>query len=258
MGPGSSPLTRGKRRWFPPGRNTGGLIPAHAGKTASASGRSVSPAAHPRSRGENALAGKAADELVGSSPLTRGKLGKGAPRDPISGLIPAHAGKTLGILDESRAGRAHPRSRGENQILRDGDRLRCGSSPLTRGKPSMTWGGDTASGLIPAHAGKTGWTTPSPWPSAAHPRSRGENSLSPATVSTSAGSSPLTRGKPMFAGWAHDGDGLIPAHAGKTGFRRSCRRTTWAHPRSRGENSFPYSSMVLWKGSSPLTRGKPV
>ena len=29
-----------------------------------------------------------------------------------------------------------------------------------------------------------------------------------------------------------------------------------AHPRSRGENSFPYSSMVLWKGSSPLTRGK--
>ena len=53
------------------------------------------------------------------------------------------------------------------------------------------------------------------------------------------------------------GQGLIPAHAGKT---RSTfgQETSWrAHPRSRGENlSFMSERLAPW-GSSPLTRGKP-
>ena len=71
---GSSPLTRGKLRLsggpFPPG----GLIPAHAGKTANVLGRSDSSAAHPRSRGENRIAVYDITPTGGSSPLTRGKL----------------------------------------------------------------------------------------------------------------------------------------------------------------------------------------
>ena len=70
------------------------------------------------------------------------------------------------------------------------------------------------------------------------------------------GSSPLTRGKlwPVPEGSAPAG--LIPAHAGKTGSSAPCRRTSPAHPRSRGENLLEVESHHLDEGSSPLTRGK--
>ena len=50
---GSSPLTRGKLTHAGLARRERGLIPAHAGKTLTRSGRSAPWAAHPRSRGEN-------------------------------------------------------------------------------------------------------------------------------------------------------------------------------------------------------------
>ena len=51
--------------------------------------------AHPRSRGENQEAEALADGEIGSSPLTRGKLGACNIMLDNDGLIPAHAGKTL-------------------------------------------------------------------------------------------------------------------------------------------------------------------
>ena len=50
---GSSPLTRGKRRWPGLSRRGAGLIPAHAGKTLIDLGHLEVTGAHPRSRGEN-------------------------------------------------------------------------------------------------------------------------------------------------------------------------------------------------------------
>ena len=70
------------------------------------------------------------------------------------------------------------------------------------------------------------------------------------------GSSPLTRGK--LVGTRHVGPstGLIPAHAGKTSYRRVGLRSFRAHPRSRGENVVSATLPVGSPGSSPLTRGK--
>ena len=91
---GSSPLTRGKRWADWARRPRVGLIPAHAGKTATDPYSRETQAAHPRSRGENGSAPSIISVRSGSSPLTRGKP------DPYSyaavkrGLIPAHAGKT--------------------------------------------------------------------------------------------------------------------------------------------------------------------
>ena len=51
--PGSSPLTRGKRRTTYLHENVGRLIPAHAGKTLGGLGEAAQGGAHPRSRGEN-------------------------------------------------------------------------------------------------------------------------------------------------------------------------------------------------------------
>ena len=49
-------------------------------------------------------------------------------------LIPAHAGKTVGVFEAGCELRAHPRSRGENLEIANPRGEREGSSPLTRGK----------------------------------------------------------------------------------------------------------------------------
>ena len=93
---GSSPLTRGKHRDLRRIEREAGLIPTHAGKTAASRRRPRTSGAHPRSRRENPSmpGGTYVDE--GSSPLTRGKLDAVQRETVRVGLIPAHAGKTVG------------------------------------------------------------------------------------------------------------------------------------------------------------------
>ena len=111
-------------------------------------------------------------------------------------------------------------------------------------------------GLIPAHAGKTLVADDMHFSVPAHPRSRGENQAITQPLVFVGGSSPLTRGKHPTLQAMLGGDGLIPAHAGKTNCRtcRYLRRS--AHPRSRGENHIECVAAVQFGGSSPLTRGK--
>ena len=153
---GSSPLTRGKpgRRRSPSGPP--GLIPAHAGKTASAFFCAPEARAHPRSRGENSAAFGWINGSLGSSPLTRGKRHLRPVVGPWRGPIPAHAGKTLLARPNAPEPTAHPRSRGENACTTSVPASMTGSSPLTRGKPRRRVVATVRPGLIPAHAGKTG------------------------------------------------------------------------------------------------------
>ena len=171
------------------------LIPAHAGKTTLWSTPGRCAGAHPRSRGENRGGAQVETRAAGSSPLTRGKLQHGRVGHDGGGLIPAHAGKTA-VLDADREELgAHPRSRGENGRGIRRCRRGVGSSPLTRGKPSVKGAKAVMAGLIPAHAGKTVETLPVLRVSPAHPRSRGENHVELRAYFSARGSSPLTRGK---------------------------------------------------------------
>ena len=151
--------------------------------------------AHPRSRGENLICRSTTATEAGSSPLTRGKQLRvvGEPHD--DGLIPAHAGKTCGADPLSAAQRAHPRSRGENGVKKYQIDWGQGSSPLTRGKRTVNPRLTAATGLIPAHAGKTSIPSRTDRGPGAHPRSRGENAASSWGGRQFPGSSPLTRGK---------------------------------------------------------------
>ena len=213
-----------------------GLIPAHAGKTR--------------------WAIDTINSKGGSSPLTRGKHVIVNVHCPTRGLIPAHAGKTHSAGSDPSIPRAHPRSRGENALQWSSCRPYRGSSPLTRGKPQFGSHLIIRQGLIPAHAGKTSWSR-RPTPTVrAHPRSRGENSSSPRTPPTWAGSSPLTRGKRRLPASVRRRPGLIPAHAGKTGTGWGPVLAGRAHPRSRGENEHKPWILPATSGSSPLTRGK--
>ena len=192
------------------------LIPAHAGKTDKTKLPVSRCGAHPRSRGENASVEHTVMPTRGSSPLTRGKPGRGLGRRGLARLIPAHAGKTTPRRSLEASRKAHPRSRGENDPSGSVSHSHPGSSPLTRGKRRLTGVHAWRRGLIPAHAGKTDERELEGLRSAAHPRSRGENCDAVGHVVADGGSSPLTRGKHSGRRELPDGPRLIPAHAGKT------------------------------------------
>ena len=172
---GSSPLTRGKPILSALGNLGSRLIPAHAGKTGSSIPSWRMNAAHPRSRGENTERPSLGSASTGSSPLTRGKRMLRSRRARRSRLIPAHAGKTAGVVLHLWVSWAHPRSRGENWQRHSSRSSPAGSSPLTRGKHSSLLATPTANRLIPAHAGKTNRARQIMSGRSAHPRSRGEN-----------------------------------------------------------------------------------
>ena len=135
---GSSPLTRGKHPSGVVYVYNDGLIPAHAGKTRLRAAKRARRTAHPRSRGENQALSHTTHFLQGSSPLTRGKLQSFPANGVNTGLIPAHAGKTIDKPRTITANRAHPRSRGENPHNLRYFFSAKGSSPLTRGKQCKT------------------------------------------------------------------------------------------------------------------------
>ena len=156
------------------------------------------------------------DLTEGSSPLTRGKPMNNTELIVGARLIPAHAGKTHCATLYVIHVWAHPRSRGENGHTQSYDKILTGSSPLTRGKLAGDVVLTVHLRLIPAHAGKTGSSTPSSRTTPAHPRSRGENTVFNNSADMGTGSSPLTRGKPRWVGGCRRPMRLIPAHAGKT------------------------------------------
>ena len=131
-----------------------------------------------------------------------------------------------------------------------------GSPLLTRGKQLIRRHVRGHHGLTPVHAGKTCLAASPSSRRPAHPHSRGENWPGLKPAQRSPGSPPLTRGKHQPPGISTRNDGLIPAHAGKTSIRHRLRRTSRAHPHSRGENTARMIAAELEAGSSPLTRGK--
>ena len=150
-----------------------------------------------------------------------------------------------------------------------------GSSPLTRGKRLTTGWQTSSTRLIPAHAAKTRNSTKPSWTSAAHPRSRWENTSAMRGRLRKFGSSPLTRGKLDVPGDTRDDERLIPTHAGKTravlilgipeglipthaGKTARLSMNACIHaadPRSCGENFESFRQSVETVGSSPLMRG---
>ena len=130
----------------------------------------------------------------------------------------------------------HPRSRGENESFKQADMAGLGTSPLTRGKLTISYSRWVRARNIPAHAGKMPSHALSQRHHAEHPRSRGENLRLSLRNQTLSGTSPLTRGK-------YGGNPLIPG-------------LPTEHPRSRGENVGMLTQFGDRFGTSPLTRGK--
>ena len=173
--------------------------------------------AHPRSRGEHIENPKARLPSPGSSPLARGTRKEALEVIQLTGLIPARAGNTQSPEQQFRSLRAHPRSRGEHQLLRRADSPSLGSSPLARGTRLLVMVTFRVRGLIPARAGNTTMSKLNYHAQTAHPRSRGEHPRILRRARPCWGSSPLARGTRAVASCVCCPEGLIPARAGNTG-----------------------------------------
>ena len=214
--PGSSPRVRGKpvqHRRAPQGRR---LIPACAGKTNLITSAIAKCPAHPRACGENERVDADGCADKGSSPRVRGKLPQCVGHGAEHGLIPACAGKTLGLGSCARGCRAHPRVCGENAFVALYQNCETGSSPRVRGKPELTARTLTLTRLIPACAGKTKSERRSPPTLRAHPRVCGENQEFGILQVARLGSSPRVRGKRDDDTRRGPVQRLSPACAGKT------------------------------------------
>ena len=176
----------------------------------------------------------------------------------------------------SPCGQDRPRSRGVYDVAIGHPISAEGSSPLARGlhigQPMLT----REPRIIPARAGFTARTAPSPAPRGDHPRSRGVYILRRVTLGPVWGSSPLARGlrsrirarrrgtqdhprsRGVYESAAQDRvlrGRIIPARAGFTQLLTGAHLLVLDHPRSRGvyfgASGVPFCAM----GSSPLARG---
>ena len=131
-----------------------------------------------------------------------------------------------------------------------------GSSPRMRGKQTTSLSVRSKTGLIPAHAGKTGAKQGNQVRKRAHPRACGENPAATTEPTQYGGSSPRMRGKPIARIGYRDISRLIPAHAGKTASATLNALRAGAHPRACGENRRGRVFAGQELGSSPRMRGK--
>ncbi len=89
-----------------------------------------------------------------------------------------------------------------------------------------------------------------------HPRSRGVDSTGTSRARSSAGSSPLARGRPRLRDVPHESVRIIPARAGSTEEARRGGGCPQDHPRSRGVDKVGEIAKAQRTGSSPLARGR--
>ena len=193
---GSSPLARGLRCHFRPGRRRRWIIPARAGFTLRGRLDGRGRPDHPRSRGVYRGGCSRALSRLGSSPLARG------------------------LPHPSRWGASsssdHPRSRGVYRPRARPGRRRPGSSPLARGLRPCPVYWCMVAGIIPARAGFTAESRGNHEGARDHPRSRGVYPRAPPLIPTHLGSSPLARGLPWVTLSIFDCGRIIPARAGFT------------------------------------------
>ena len=234
---GSSPHTRGALAECGGFGVDSGIIPAYAGSTAVTVTRHVARADHPRIRGEHMSVGFRPDADGGSSPHTRGARRRLQDVPSTEGIIPAYAGSTrlraLTVLLKPD----HPRIRGEHPVWARHQVFLSGSSPHTRGAPSVPSWRRRRQRIIPAYAGSTCSSPWAPSTTSDHPRIRGEHCTPLSGINNAQGSSPHTRGARRWVAACCLVWRIIPAYAGSTA---------------------PAPEMTaLIPGSSPHTRGAP-
>ena len=132
-----------------------------------------------------------------------------------------------------------------------------GSSPHVRG--ALVWSCPYCghSGIIPACAGSTRYSTTGKQGRRDHPRMSGEHGGVNNNNNPTLGSSPHVRGAHAMTGEKTQVYGIIPACTGSTTTSSRTRTGRWDHPRMCGEHFDEWIDDMSATGSSPHVRGAP-
>ena len=149
---------------------------------------------HPRSCGEQWVSEWEEHPARGSPPLMRGTVG--APLLYLANhrITPAHAGNSLDYPTAGRGPEDHPRSCGEQPVSTIAALILPGSPPLMRGTVAEQLSSIDPLRITPAHAGNSGVCQGCLRIPRDHPRSCGEQNLTPLSGGHVSGSPPLMRG----------------------------------------------------------------
>ena len=191
------PRVRGDIRTVSDGSSAGwGSPPRARGHRAAGPVRGAAQGLTPACAGTSRCVMVANTHASGSPPRARGHPGGDQRRGGRRGLTPACAGTSARQRTCGSSGRAHPRVRGDINPTSTAYGLFQGSPPRARGHPLERTSQTEQWGLTPACAGtsrRRGW-----WPSSprAHPRVRGDITLTIAAGIGTMGSPPRARGHP--------------------------------------------------------------
>ena len=187
--------------------------------------------------GEHTCCVTAKSWAMGSSPHVRGALVTMPGMRSGRGIIPACAGSTLGMGNWCRFRWDHPRMCGEHKSMAFCVGTLRGSSPHVRG--ALVWSCPYCghSGIIPACAGSTRYSTTGKQGRRDHPRMCGEHGGVNNYNNPTLGSSPHVRGAHAMTGEKTQVYGIIPACAGSTCHDRRENAGVRDHPRMCGEHT---------------------
>ena len=132
-----------------------GITPAYAGKSATCIYHIFRQEDHPRLCGEKGKISGSLSTPAGSPPPMRGKGSKPKICLASTGITPAYAGKSAGILKIKNLIEDHPRLCGEKPHTILADRLSVGSPPPMRGKVHQLYSMHAIPRITPAYAGKS-------------------------------------------------------------------------------------------------------
>ena len=149
----------------------------------------------------------------------------------------------------------HPRVCGEHTTVQPFSYRDTGSSPRMRGTPVRSRAEPRTTGIIPAYAGNTCREYWFAVRRRDHPRVCGEHCRKCGFSDCCVGSSPRMRGTRSCPGLRCRCLGIIPAYAGNTTSRATCRRSARDHPRVCGEHPDNALLSESMSGSSPRMRG---
>ncbi len=181
--PGPPPHARGRPPVHPGRLARVRTTPARAGKTPAPWATGAGRRDHPRTRGEDIVGMFVAAGTVGPSPHARGRLGVESDLGAADRTTPARAGKTRPRRRARPVCSDHPRTRGEDSVIRKSVRVSGGPPPHARGRPTGTEQDSSRSGTTPARAGKTRSTPTTACSPTDHPRTRGEDRMLDSTRS---------------------------------------------------------------------------
>ena len=197
----------------------------------------------------------AASGRPGPSPRVRGSRGPDGRHRAGAGSIPACAGKPPTATRAGRPTRVHPRVCGEALLRSRFSPNARGPSPRVRGSPAVLGADLPGRGSIPACAGKPTRPTRAARTATVHPRVCGEAPLPVPAAALQWGPSPRVRGSREEGVGGDQGDGSIPACAGKPTPAARWRVSRRVHPRVCGEAGMPPAVQRIAHGPSPRVRG---